>query len=150
MNLRREGIPTERIHFVGNVMIDTLLKQLPAARGERAYERFQVRPREYIVLTLHRPSNVDEPARLTEILRAVTRLNRDYAVLFVVHPRTQAKIAEFGLTNDPAAQRVSVDRAAAVSGDAVAERIGAAGDHRLRRHPGGDDDARRAVPDGAR
>ncbi len=101
VNLRREGIPPERIHFVGNVMIDTLLKQLPAARGERAYDRFQVRPREYIVLTLHRPSNVDESARLTEILRAVTRLNRDNAVLFVVHPRTQAKIAEFGLANDP-------------------------------------------------
>jgi UDP-N-acetylglucosamine 2-epimerase (non-hydrolysing) len=100
-NLRREGIPSERIHFVGNVMIDTLLRQLPAARSERAYDRFNVRPREYIVLTLHRPSNVDDPARLTEILRAVTRLHRDYPVLFIVHPRTQAKIAEFGLSGDP-------------------------------------------------
>ncbi len=100
-NLRREGIPPERIFFVGNVMIDTLLAQLPKARLERAFERFGCSPKSYIVLTMHRPSNVDDPARLREILRAVTELNRASPVLFVAHPRTRGRIMQFGFDRDP-------------------------------------------------
>ncbi|MEX2142018.1 MAG: UDP-N-acetylglucosamine 2-epimerase (non-hydrolyzing) [Pirellulales bacterium] len=101
VNLGREGIPRERIHFVGNVMIDTLLTQLPRARAEKPYEGFDVTPRHYAVLTLHRPANVDDRDRLSEILRAVTVINRDLPVLFVMHPRTQARITDFGLAEDP-------------------------------------------------
>jgi UDP-N-acetylglucosamine 2-epimerase (non-hydrolysing) len=100
-NLRHEGISPGRIHFVGNVMIDTLLAQLPRARAEKPYERFGVEPHQYAVLTLHRPANVDDRTRLTEILRAVTVINRELTVLFVMHPRTKARIADFALADDP-------------------------------------------------
>jgi UDP-N-acetylglucosamine 2-epimerase (non-hydrolysing) len=101
VNLAREGVPSERIHFVGNVMIDTLLTQLPRARAEKPYERFGVRPQHYSVLTLHRPANVDDRTRLTEILRAITVINRDLPVLFIMHPRTKSRIVGFGLADDP-------------------------------------------------
>src|SRR5207237_1299880 len=63
-NLRAEGVPAERIHLVGNIMIDTLMRHLPLATLERVAGRIPVRDREYAVLTLHRPSNVDEPEAL--------------------------------------------------------------------------------------
>ncbi|MDX1961783.1 MAG: UDP-N-acetylglucosamine 2-epimerase (non-hydrolyzing) [Pirellulales bacterium] len=100
-NLRREGVPEEKIHFVGNVMIDTLLENLRRARQVKAYEQFDVPSRGYAVLTLHRPSNVDQPERLQSILRAITQLHRQVPVLFVMHPRTQAKIREFGFADQP-------------------------------------------------
>jgi UDP-N-acetylglucosamine 2-epimerase (non-hydrolysing) len=99
-NLRREGIPAERIHFVGNVMIDTLLAQLPKARAEKPHERFGVVPKQYAVLTLHRPANVDDRERLSQILRAITVIHRNLPVLFVMHPRTKARIESFGLDQD--------------------------------------------------
>ncbi len=101
INLQNEGIAAEKIHFVGNVMIDTLLSQLPYARTEKAYERFELTPRQYAILTLHRPANVDDRDRLTQILRAVTKINADLPVLFVMHPRTKNRIAEFGIAEQP-------------------------------------------------
>ena len=96
-NLHREGIPDERIHFVGNVMIDTLLAQLPQARNLRYYESLKLAPGTYQVVTLHRPSNVDNPERLKSILAALQTLNERLATVFVVHPRTRKRIEEFGL-----------------------------------------------------
>jgi UDP-N-acetylglucosamine 2-epimerase (non-hydrolysing) len=96
-NLLREGAPPERIHLVGNVMIDTLLRHLPAARLERIRDRVPVDDRGYAVLTLHRPSNVDRPETFRGILQAVNEVAQDMPVVFPVHPRTRQRIAEMGL-----------------------------------------------------
>jgi len=101
-NLAREGVPQEKIHFVGNVMIDTLLENLKQARAVKAFEQFGVTKKGYAVLTLHRPSNVDDRSRLEAILRAVTQLHKTVPVLFIIHPRTQCKIKEFGFADNPA------------------------------------------------
>jgi UDP-N-acetylglucosamine 2-epimerase (non-hydrolysing) len=96
-NLRREGIPPERIHFVGNVMVDTLMRYRPVAGFERVAGRFGVRERGYAVLTLHRPSNVDDPASFVAIAAALQTIGETMPVVFPVHPRTRARIQAFGL-----------------------------------------------------
>src|SRR5499426_689062 len=83
-NLLREGIPAERIVRVGNVMIDTLFQQLGRAR-------------KFAALTLHRPANVDDPESLGRILFAIGSIARKLPVIFPAHPRTQARMREFGL-----------------------------------------------------
>jgi UDP-N-acetylglucosamine 2-epimerase (non-hydrolysing) len=92
-NLKREGIAPEKIHLVGNSMIDSLRRHLPAARARRAPERFGVERDAYIVATIHRPSNVDDPARLSRVLDALRELARLLPVILPVHPRTAARIA---------------------------------------------------------
>ncbi len=96
-NLRREGIARERIHCVGNVMIDSLLHALPRARAGRAWERFGLQPSGYALITLHRPSNVDERSMLRDLVEVLDRLAGTLPVLFPVHPRTRKMIAEFDL-----------------------------------------------------
>jgi UDP-N-acetylglucosamine 2-epimerase (non-hydrolysing) len=96
-NLRREGIPPERIHFVGNVMVDTLMRYRPLAGFERVAGRFGVRERGYAVLTLHRPSNVDDPATLVAIVAALQTIRETMPVVFPVHPRTRGRIETFEL-----------------------------------------------------
>ena len=96
-NLRAEGIPDERIAFVGNVMIDTLLGQLPAARLAGAVERLGLDRGRYAVATLHRPSNVDARETLEPILEALADLARVMPVVFPMHPRTQRNAEQFGL-----------------------------------------------------
>ena len=91
-NLDAEGIPPERVHFVGNVMIDTLCWALPQAQALDAPARFGVSGRPYAVVTLHRPANVDDADVLRELLDALNRLARQVPVLFTVHPRTRARI----------------------------------------------------------
>jgi UDP-N-acetylglucosamine 2-epimerase (non-hydrolysing) len=96
-NLLREGIREEKIRLVGNVMIDTLVRLLPKAR-ERwpgLIERFGLE--RYVLVTLHRPSNVDDSKTLSEIMAALTELSQKTPVLFPVHPRTHQRIAESGL-----------------------------------------------------
>jgi UDP-N-acetylglucosamine 2-epimerase (non-hydrolysing) len=91
-NLLREGIPAARIRRVGNLMIDTLRRHLPAARARGVPEALGLAPGRYAVLTLHRPSNVDEPAVLRGLLAAVAELSRKLPVVFPVHPRTRARL----------------------------------------------------------
>lgn len=97
-NLLREGITRERIYLVGNVMIDTLVRLLPQAvpRLPALRERFSLQQR-YGLVTLHRPSNVDDPSSLTAIIAALTDISRDVPLLFAAHPRTQKRIADAGL-----------------------------------------------------
>ena len=92
-NLRREGIPDERVHLVGNVMIDTLLSHRERARQLDAPARHGVRKGEYALLTLHRPSNVDEPQGFERLMGAISRIAQDVPVLFPVHPRTRPSVA---------------------------------------------------------
>ena len=96
-NLGAEGIPAERMHFVGNVMIDTLCWALPQALALDAPARFDVRGHPYAVVTLHRQANVDDPTVLQELLEALTRLAEHIPVLFAVHPRTRTRIEELRL-----------------------------------------------------
>ena len=96
-NLRAEGIAAERIRMVGNVMIDSLFGQLARAASSRVREALGVAGRDYAALTLHRPSNVDDRAVLTRILEAVEGISRRLPIIFPVHPRTRARIEEFGL-----------------------------------------------------
>jgi UDP-N-acetylglucosamine 2-epimerase (non-hydrolysing) len=96
-NLLAEGVPAERIFLVGNIMIDSLLRHLPAASLERLRGRVAVEDGAFAVLTLHRPSNVDEPEVFSRILAAVDAIAADMPVVFPVHPRTRQRISEFGL-----------------------------------------------------
>src|SRR3989475_2510375 len=93
-NLEAEGIAADRMHFVGNVMIDTLCWALPQALPVDAPTRLGVGGRPYAVVTLHRPANVDDPVVLGELLDALTRLAEHLPVLFPVHPRTRKQIQE--------------------------------------------------------
>jgi UDP-N-acetylglucosamine 2-epimerase (non-hydrolysing) len=98
-NLQREGIADKRIHFVGNVMIDALQQCLPrAVPPNKTLERHGIsRPAAYAVLTLHRPSNVDNPQTLASLLSAVQKISRDLPVIFPIHPRTRARILAGGI-----------------------------------------------------
>ena len=97
-NLRAEGIPEERISFVGNVMIDSLLKYLPIANKSKIKEELGLVGKDYAVLTLHRPSNVDQLQIFAGILDALEEIGRRLPIVFPVHPRTLKMIAESGLT----------------------------------------------------
>ena len=95
-NLRREGIPEGRIHFVGNVMIDTLRKYEPAARAKKTAETLGLAPQGYAVLTLHRPSNVDDPKTFGLLLDSLEEILRKVPVVFPIHPRSRRRITDFG------------------------------------------------------
>jgi len=99
-NLAREGIDPARVHFVGNVMIDTLRHNLtratPAARTLRE-AGLDAAEGEYGLVTLHRPSNVDDPARLRALLELLAECSEQLPLVFPVHPRTASRIAEAGL-----------------------------------------------------
>ena len=98
-NLRREGRPAEAIHFVGNVMVDSLLWALPFSEPSTILDQLGLaRAQDFALLTVHRPSNVDVPAALTEILSIVAELADDLPVILPAHPRTRARIAEWGLS----------------------------------------------------
>jgi UDP-N-acetylglucosamine 2-epimerase (non-hydrolysing) len=91
-NLAREGIPPDRIHFVGNVMIDTLFRYRERARQSDVLDRLALAPGGYAVLTLHRPSNVDDEGTLGMLLGAVARIQAEIPVVFPVHPRTRRRL----------------------------------------------------------
>jgi UDP-N-acetylglucosamine 2-epimerase (non-hydrolysing) len=92
-NLERENIPGERVHFVGNTMIDTLLRFREAARERGAPARLGLAGRDFCVLTLHRPDNVDELEQLARILEAIVVIGRCAPVVFPMHPRTRKRLA---------------------------------------------------------
>src|SRR5207237_1203103 len=96
-NLRAEGIPETRIRFVGNVMIDSLITQLDRARQSSVLTTLELEEKNYAVLTLHRPSNVDEPAAFVRILDGLEEIARGLPIIFPAHPRTRKMIEELGL-----------------------------------------------------
>ncbi len=97
-NLRDEGVAEERIHFVGNVMIDTLERHREAAAGLSLMGDLDLAPRRFATLTLHRPSNVDDKATFQGILEALHEISKELPIVFPMHPRTKARIEEFGLS----------------------------------------------------
>lgn len=96
-HLRAEGIPAERIHFVGNTMIDSLLQHRRRAMQSEITAKLGLRERGYAVCTLHRPSNVDTPESAANTLGAVEILAARLPVVLPLHPRTLAKLEQFGL-----------------------------------------------------
>lgn len=95
-NLLREGIAADKIRFVGNVMIDSLLDHLKVAESSTVRQDLGLTDGEYAVVTLHRPSNVDEKDTFTGILDALLTVAERLPIVFPVHPRTRAKIEDFG------------------------------------------------------
>jgi UDP-N-acetylglucosamine 2-epimerase (non-hydrolysing) len=93
VNLRHEGVSAEKIHRVGNVMIDSLVRLLPAAEQQK----MNGMPARYALVTLHRPSNVDDHASLKRILESLLRIHQDLDIVFPVHPRTRQRIADLGI-----------------------------------------------------
>ena len=96
-NLRREGIPEQKIHFVGNVMIHTLIKCRERAQSSDILDKLNLKPKEYCLLTLHRPSNVDRRKVFEGILKALDEIQNHIKLVFPVHPRTYGAIEKFGL-----------------------------------------------------
>ncbi len=96
-NLRREGAGDDRIFLVGNVMIDTLMALMPQIRQRRMAAEMGVAPGSYGVLTLHRPSNVDDPVMLETWVTILERISAGLPLVFPAHPRTAARLAESGL-----------------------------------------------------
>ncbi len=103
-NLLREGHPRDRIHLVGNTMIDTLMTHRDAVAAPQLLGNLGLTPRGYLVVTLHRPSNVDDPARLGAIVRALA--DSPLPVVFPIHPRTRAAAEAAGLALDDGQLRV--------------------------------------------
>ena len=96
-NLRREGIPDEKIHFVGNVMIDSLVQYRPQANALNTVGALGLTPGGYVLMTMHRPANVDAEDGLRRIVRIVDDTARQRPVVFPLHPRTRARLVHFGL-----------------------------------------------------
>jgi UDP-N-acetylglucosamine 2-epimerase (non-hydrolysing) len=96
-NLKAEGVAEERIEFVGNNMIDAFELQRPQIDALRVAARFGLESGRYGVVTLHRPSNVDNQASLAQIVKVLTTTSRRLPLVFAVHPRTQARLRDFGL-----------------------------------------------------
>jgi len=88
-NLLREGVAQEKIEFVGNIMIDTLKANLDKARRKSTYRNYDLRPNEYVYVTLHRPANVDDPVKLHCIVKMLAKLSHSLPVIFPAHPRTR-------------------------------------------------------------
>ena len=96
-NLRREGVAPEQIFFVGNVMIDTLLRCRAQARRSDIVQRLQLEPQGYAVLTLHRPSNVDAPAHLHRLWQSLATVGQQLPLVFPCHPRTAQRLQALDL-----------------------------------------------------
>lgn len=107
-NLAREGIPAHKIHLVGNVMIDTLVRLLPAAerRWPELKRTFELNGH-FGLVTLHRPANVDDPALLAELMSALERIGHRLPLLFPVHPRTRERLSGLGMKRTNSSPRLT-------------------------------------------
>lgn len=97
-NLRKSGIEEKRIFFVGNTMIDTLLKQRPNFIKPKIWVDLGLKEKEYIVMTLHRPANVDEEEKLKELMEEIVNNTRDLPLIFPIHPRTAKILEKMGIS----------------------------------------------------
>jgi UDP-N-acetylglucosamine 2-epimerase (non-hydrolysing) len=99
-NLEREGIDSGRVHLVGNTMIDSLRRFEQDAAERAVWDRLGLAEATYVLVTLHRPSNVDDPERLRELVAQLISLSEDKQVVFPIHPRTRASLADADLISD--------------------------------------------------
>lgn len=96
-NLEKEGISPKKIHFVGNIMIDSLCQNIHKIKASDVLERYNLEKKEYGIVTIHRPSNVDNLDKLSSILQILNKLQQKIKVIFPIHPRTQKSIEKFNL-----------------------------------------------------
>lgn len=96
-NLKNEGIQEKKIHFTGNVMIDSLLQYMPKIQQSEYYRQLGVSPNKYILVTFHRPANVDHEEGLSDLVKYLNIWSSDIKVIFPVHPRTMGKLREYKL-----------------------------------------------------
>lgn len=99
-NLRKIGVSEDRIFFTGNVMIDTLLKNRPRFKAPAIWEELGLQEKEYLVMTLHRPANVDEEEKLKAMMQAIIDGTGDLPVIFPVHPRTAKILKNLGIDHE--------------------------------------------------
>jgi len=99
-NLLGSGVSKDRIFFVGNVMIDTLRKNESRFKKPKLWDELSLNEKKYFVLTLHRPSNVDEAKGLKALLEQISKLAKDYPIIFPVHPRTKTILKNLNLNFD--------------------------------------------------
>jgi UDP-N-acetylglucosamine 2-epimerase (non-hydrolysing) len=99
-NLKRYQVPENRIHFVGNTMIDTLMQNVDRLKKPFFWEEQKLAEGNYFLVTLHRPSNVDDPNKLKALLDAITNSTGDFPVVFPVHPRTRKILDTFNINAD--------------------------------------------------
>lgn len=97
-NLRKAGISDDRIFFVGNIMIDTLLKNLPKFSKPPIFDKLNLVPKNYIVMTLHRPANVDEGSILKELINEIILNVNNLPIIFPIHPRTAGIFSALGIS----------------------------------------------------
>jgi UDP-N-acetylglucosamine 2-epimerase (non-hydrolysing) len=99
-HLKDEGIPSDRVHFTGNVMIDTLRRLEAKADASDVLSRLNLTSGSYAILTMHRPENVDHPETLAHLWKIVNEIAERIPLVFPVHPRTKQRFADFGMTMD--------------------------------------------------
>jgi UDP-N-acetylglucosamine 2-epimerase (non-hydrolysing) len=99
-NLLKEGVEASRIFFVGNTMIDTLVCNLNRVKQPSMWETHGIKEKEYFVVTLHRPSNVDNPEKLVHVLKNLEENAGDFPIIFPVHPRTRKILESIGWKSD--------------------------------------------------
>lgn len=97
-NLRNSGVKDERIFFVGNTMIDTLYKQMPRFQQPAVWDKYSLEDKGYIVMTLHRPGNVDDKDKLKELISEIIRASAGLPLIFPVHPRTAKMLETIGIS----------------------------------------------------
>jgi UDP-N-acetylglucosamine 2-epimerase (non-hydrolysing) len=97
-NLRKAGIPDERIFFVGNTMIDTLYKQMPRFVKPEAWDRYNLTEKGYMIMTLHRPANVDTQDKLKELIGEIVNSSNGIPLIFPIHPRTAKMLEAAGIS----------------------------------------------------
>lgn len=99
-NLRRSGISEDRIFFVGNTMIDTLIKHRPRFQQPEVWDKIGLRKKEYLVMTLHRPANVDQEEKLKSLIQEIIDHTEGLPLVFPVHPRTKIMLQNIGISHD--------------------------------------------------
>jgi UDP-N-acetylglucosamine 2-epimerase (non-hydrolysing) len=96
-NLQKEGITNSKIAYVGNIMIDSLEMLRSKIEAQKVYEKFGMEKDNYVLITLHRPSNVDDPHKLEMICDVLTRISKRIKIIFPIHPRTQKNLQRFDI-----------------------------------------------------
>lgn len=96
-NLKKDGIPDDKVFFVGNVMIDSLAYFLEKAESSDALDKFNLKPSDYVLVTLHRPSNVDSKEQLDKIINMLNSISQKRKIIFPIHPRTKSNIDRYSL-----------------------------------------------------
>ena len=100
-NLKHEGIPEEKIFFVGNTMIDSLIHYFPKTEKPDILNTYNLQPKSYILVTLHRPSNVDDDENVKLVFNLLNKLAEKRKIIFPVHPRTKAVVEKLNLDLNP-------------------------------------------------